>query len=199
TLEEEAEAVAEWVAGRWRSGAHPEGRTTAAVLCRARAQFPAIEVALRRRGLPVEVVGLGGLLSTPEVVDVVALLQAAHDPSRGDSLMRLLTGPRLNLGVADLHALGSWAADLARLDDPRRAAAAAATRASAAAAAADADAGDGTGEIPGDDPRVVEGDVSDHRSIVDALDDLPPVGRPARDGRVLSEDAHRRLAALARL
>jgi DNA helicase II / ATP-dependent DNA helicase PcrA len=183
TLEEEAEAIAEWVAERWRSGAHPDGRSTAAVLCRARAQFPTIEVALRRRGLPVEVVGLGGLLSTPEVVDVVALLQAAHDPSRGDSLLRLLTGPRLNLGAADLHALGSWAADLARLDDPRRAAAA-------------ATAGD---ETEDDDPRVVEGDVSDHRSIVDALDDLPPVGEPARDGRVLSADAHRRLAALARL
>ncbi|WP_129784114.1 ATP-dependent DNA helicase [Promicromonospora panici] len=184
TLEEEADAVAEWVAERWRSGAHPDGRSTAAVLCRARAQFPAIEVALRHRGLPVEVVGLGGLLSTPEVVDVVALLQAAHDPSRGDSLLRLLTGPRLNLGAADLHALGSWAADLARLDDPRRAAASGGP--------------DDDGEIT-DDPRVVEGDVSDHRSIVDALDDLPPVGSPARDGRVLSEDAHRRLAALARL
>ena len=200
TLEEEADAVAEWVAERWRSGAHPDGRSTAAVLCRARAQFPAIEVALRRRGLPVEVVGLGGLLSTPEVVDVVALLQAAHDPSRGDSLLRLLTGPRLNLGAADLHALGSWAADLARLDDPRRAAAPATT-----AAAVPADGGakggpdDGAGDSTDDDPRVVEGDVSDHRSIVDALDDLPPVGRPARDGRVLSEDAHRRLAALARL
>ncbi|WP_454860723.1 3'-5' exonuclease [Promicromonospora soli] len=193
TLEEEADAVAEWVAERWRSDAHPDGRATAAVLCRARAQFPAIEVALRRRGLPVEVVGLGGLLSTPEVVDVVALLQAAHDPSRGDSLLRLLTGPRLNLGAADLHALGSWAADLARLDDPRR----------AAAVPADGGALDGrddeAGDSPDDDPRVVEGDVSDHRSIVDALDDLPPVGRPARDGRVLSEDAHRRLAALARL
>lgn len=182
TLEEEAEAVAEWVAQRWRSGAHPDGRSTAAVLCRARAQFPAIEVALRRRGLPVEVVGLGGLLSTPEVVDVVALLQAAHDPSRGDSLLRLLTGPRLNLGASDLHALGSWAADLARLDDPRRAAAAAPVEG-----------------LPDDDLRVVEGDVSDHRSIVDALDDLPPAGEPARDGRVLSPDAHRRLGALARL
>ncbi|MFD2797135.1 UvrD-helicase domain-containing protein [Promicromonospora vindobonensis] len=190
TLEEEADAVAEWVAARWRSGAHPDGRSTAAVLCRARAQFATIEVALRRRGLPVEVVGLGGLLSTPEVVDVVALLQAAHDPSRGDSLLRLLTGPRLNLGAADLHALGSWAADLARMDDPRRAAAAAAPVSDGAEAA------DGGAD---EDPRVVEGDVSDHRSIIDALDDLPVPGRPARDGRVLSEDAHQRLAALARL
>lgn len=189
TLEEEAEAVAEWVAARWRSGAHPDGRSTAAVLCRARAQFPTLEVALRRRGLPVEVVGLGGLLSTPEVVDVVALLQAAHDPSRGDSLMRLLTGPRLNLGAADLHALGSWAADLARMDDPRI----------AAASAARVDGADGSDGAVDDDPRVVEGDVSDHRSIVDALDDLPPAGKPARDGRVLSQDAHLRLTALARL
>lgn len=207
TPEEEADAVAEWVAARWRSGAHPGGRATAAVLCRARAQFPALEVALRRRGLPVEVVGLGGLLSTPEVVDVVALLQAAHDPSRGDSLLRLLTGPRLNLGAADLHALGSWAADLARLDDPRHAAGTASTGPAdhpadaPPAVQADrtaADRADGTPDAP-DDPRVVEGDVTDHRSIVDALDDLPPVGTPARDGRTLSPDAHRRLAALARL
>ncbi|MCP2264980.1 UvrD-helicase domain-containing protein [Promicromonospora thailandica] len=194
TPEEEADAVAEWVAQRWRSGAHPDGRATAAVLCRARAQFPALEVALRRRGLPVEVVGLGGLLSTPEVVDVVALLQAAHDPSRGDSLLRLLTGPRLNLGAADLHALGSWAADLARLDDPRRAAGAARADTPGAGAAPD-----GTAADPDDGTRVVEGDVTDHRSIVDALDDLPPLGTPARDGRVLSADAHRRLTALARL
>ncbi len=97
-------------------GERARGRVTAAVLCRKRSQFAAVEVALRRRGLPVEVVGLGGLLTTPEVVDVVALLEAVHDPSRGDALVRLLTGPRLNLGAADLHALGSRAADLARLE-----------------------------------------------------------------------------------
>ena len=38
---------------------------TAAVLCRTRAQFPLVEAALRARGLPVEVVGLGGLLHVP--------------------------------------------------------------------------------------------------------------------------------------
>ncbi|MGE9362107.1 UvrD-helicase domain-containing protein [Isoptericola nanjingensis] len=188
TSEEEAEAAAEFVAARWRRATRRDGsdRVTAAVLCRARSQFAAVEVALRRRGLPVEVVGLGGLLSTPEVVDVVALLEAVHDPSRGDSLLRLLTGPRVNLGAADLHALGSWASDLARADGARP--------------------GDRTAardEVPegedGDAPVVVEGDVVDHRSIVDALDDLPAPGRPARDGRVLSAAGHGRLAALARL
>ncbi|QAY70212.1 ATP-dependent DNA helicase [Xylanimonas protaetiae] len=236
TLEEEAASVAEWVADRWRPGTHPDGRVTAAVLCRARSQFAAVEVALRRRGLPVEVVGLGGLLSTPEVVDVVALLEAVHDPSRGDSLLRLLTGPRVNLGAADLHALGSRAADLAREDDPRRAAergrpgraadddaagraaADAAGRAAADAAgravAADGverGADEGRPANPGhaakpvdtpddtqavDDLAVVEGDVVDHRSLVDALDDLPEPGRPARDGRLLTPAAHARLTAL---
>ncbi|MGB2557531.1 UvrD-helicase domain-containing protein [Cellulosimicrobium cellulans] len=148
---------------------------------RVEAPFAAVEVALRRRGLPVEVVGLGGLLTTPEVVDVVALLEAVHDPSRGDALVRLLTGPRLNLGAADLHALGSRAADLARLEGAlgsrRR-----------APAAEDAESG----------LVVVEGDVADHRSIVDALDDLPDPGEPAADGRTLSAEGHARLSALSR-
>lgn len=183
TSEEEAEAAAEFVAERWRRATRRDGsdRVTTAVLCRARSQFAAVEVALRRCGLPVEVVGLGGLLSTPEVVDVVALLEAVHDPSRGDSLLRLLTGPRVALGASDLHALGSWASDLARLDGARPA---------------------DHGAAPEDEdeaPVVVEGDVVDHRSIVDALDDLPAPGRPARDGRVLSAAGHGRLTALARL
>ncbi|MFC8598812.1 UvrD-helicase domain-containing protein [Isoptericola sp. NPDC057191] len=189
TSEEEAAAAAEFVAARWRRATRRDGsdRVTAAVLCRARSQFAAVEVALRRRGLPVEVVGLGGLLSTPEVVDVVALLEAVHDPSRGDSLLRLLTGPRVALGAADLHALGSWAADLARLDTARP--------------GAPASSGPASGGPDGDDdaPVVIEGDVVDHRSIVDALDDLPAPGRAARDGRVLSAAGHGRLTALARL
>lgn len=197
TVEEEAEAAAEFVASRWRRATRPDGadRVTAAVLCRARSQFAAVEVALRRRGLPVEVVGLGGLLSTPEVVDVVALLESVHDPSRGDSLLRLLTGPRVNLGAADLHALGSWAADLARADGARPG-----RPGDAPHGAPDDGAGPDDVTDPDDDaPRVVEGDVVDHRSIVDALDDLPEPGRAARDGRALTPDGHRRLTALARL
>ncbi|HUX69554.1 MAG TPA: ATP-dependent DNA helicase, partial [Cellulomonadaceae bacterium] len=112
----EAAAIAEFVVGRWRAtsrrGGHVTPPVTAAVLCRKRAQFSAIREALRGRGVPVEVVGLGGLLTSPEVTDLVAALQAAHDPSRGDALMRLLTGPRLQLGAADLHALADWSSEL---------------------------------------------------------------------------------------
>ncbi|WP_199424626.1 ATP-dependent helicase [Actinotalea solisilvae] len=106
TVDDEARAVAAFVRAR-RESADGSPRT-AAVLCRKRSQFAPLQAALLDAGLPVEVVGLGGLLSAPEVVDVVAALEAAHDPSRGDSLMRLLTGPRARLGLADLHALADW-------------------------------------------------------------------------------------------
>ncbi len=209
TLEEEAAAVADFVAERWRPRTRRQERVTAAVLCRARSQFLAMEVALRSKGLPVEVVGLGGLLSTPEVVDLVALLEVAHDPSRGDSLMRILTGPRLNLGAADLHALSSWAADLARRDAARRPSPGGSeglvgpsvvlTSDGAAPAGPSGAAGEGElhGVAEGGTLTVVEGDVVDHRSIVDALDDLPAPGRAAGDGRVLTEEGHARLAALS--
>lgn len=113
TVDDEARAIAEYVAARWRPDATGRDRVTAAVLCRKRSQFPVIAAALREAGLPVEVVGLGGLLATPEVVDLVSALQAAHDPTRGDALMRLLTGARTRLGISDLHALAAWGAELA--------------------------------------------------------------------------------------
>ncbi len=92
---------------------------TAAILCRARRQFPTIVAALRAAGVRYQVVGLGGLLDTPEIVELVALLECAHDPSRGDSLMRLLASERLALGAADLAALGEWSRELAGPRDAR--------------------------------------------------------------------------------
>lgn len=88
-------------------------QVTAAILCRARRQFPELVAALIRADVPYQVVGLGGLLSTPAVVELVALLQVAHDPSRGDSLMRVLTSERMNLGIRDLAALGEWSEEVA--------------------------------------------------------------------------------------
>src|SRR5439155_2347220 len=82
-----------------------EDRPTTAVLIRLRAQIPAIEAALRGRGLPVDIVGLGGLLDTAEVRDVVSTLRILADPADGAALLRLLTGPRWRLGPRDLVAL----------------------------------------------------------------------------------------------
>ncbi|GGL30713.1 ATP-dependent helicase [Phycicoccus endophyticus] len=105
TLEDEARHVVEWV--RTRMGR--PGRRTAAVLCRKRSQFEPVVDALEAAGTPYEVVGLGGLLHTPEVADLLALLHVVADPTRGDRLMRLLTGPACRLGAADLDGLGAWA------------------------------------------------------------------------------------------
>ncbi|QVQ54812.1 ATP-dependent helicase [Spiractinospora alimapuensis] len=84
-----------------------------AVLCRKRSLFPVLRGALERRGIPVEVVGLGGLLTVPEVRDVVSTLRILHDPTAGNELVRLLTGRRWRLGPRDLVALGARAKELA--------------------------------------------------------------------------------------
>ncbi|USQ77134.1 ATP-dependent helicase [Ornithinimicrobium cryptoxanthini] len=108
THRDEADYVARWVRSHWLDEQVRPTGVSAAVLCRNRAQFDGIVQALRDHGLPVEVVGLGGLLSAPEVADLVALLTVAQDPTRGDALMRLLTGPVCRLGPADIDGLWAW-------------------------------------------------------------------------------------------
>ena len=103
TFLDEAQWLAEQIAAAWQA-AGPEERPTTAVLIRRRDQIPPIEAALRARGLPVEVVGLGGLLDTPEVRDVVCTLRVLADPTDGAALVRLLTGARWRIGPRDLVA-----------------------------------------------------------------------------------------------
>ncbi|MFC0675748.1 UvrD-helicase domain-containing protein [Brachybacterium hainanense] len=106
----EARAIAAWIHARRgeHDGSAEDAVPTAAVLVRARRQIPVLAEELEAAGLPVEIVGLGGLLHRPEVADVRALLECVHDPGRGDSLMRLLAGPRLRLGARDVAVLGRW-------------------------------------------------------------------------------------------
>jgi DNA helicase-2/ATP-dependent DNA helicase PcrA len=123
---------AEWVAGQIAGllaldpGHAPDGQpwpdrrdvkvrpSDIAVLCRKRSQFVSLRRAIEARGVPVEVVGLGGLLVVPEVQDVVATLRVLHDAGASDALTRLLTGPRWRIGPRDLVALGRRARALVR-------------------------------------------------------------------------------------
>ena len=124
SYDDEAAWIAESMLGAWRGSARSpdalpeqipvERRPTSAVLVRVRSQIPAIEAALRARGLPVEVVGLGGLLDTPEVRDVVCTLRVLADPTDGAALLRLLTGARWRIGPRDLVALHRRAVSIAR-------------------------------------------------------------------------------------
>uniref|UniRef100_A0AAU3GRI4 DNA 3'-5' helicase n=1 Tax=Streptomyces sp. NBC_01401 TaxID=2903854 RepID=A0AAU3GRI4_9ACTN len=77
-----------------------------AVLCRTTGDFPRIQAALVARDIPVEVVGLSGLLHLPEVADLVAVCEVLQDPGANASLVRLLTGPRWRIGPRDLALLG---------------------------------------------------------------------------------------------
>ncbi|WP_282784212.1 ATP-dependent DNA helicase [Nocardia sp. CC201C] len=113
TVADEREWVAERIAAEWEAaadlGAQPP---TSAVLVRRNADAAPLAEALRERGLPVEIVGLGGLLHTPEVADVVATLRLIADPSAGSAAIRILTGARWRIGVADIAALSRRAREL---------------------------------------------------------------------------------------
>jgi DNA helicase-2/ATP-dependent DNA helicase PcrA len=85
---------------------------TSAVLVRRNADAAPIADALTARGVPVEVVGLAGLLSVPEVADVVSMLRLVAEPTAGSAAMRVLTGSRWRLGAADVAALWRRAVEL---------------------------------------------------------------------------------------
>jgi DNA helicase-2/ATP-dependent DNA helicase PcrA len=157
TYLDEAGWIADEVDGAWQRFQTEHGRRpTAAVLVRARSQIPNLERALRERGLPVEVVGLGGLLDTPEVRDVVSTLQVLADPTAGAALLRLLTGARWRIGPRDVVALYRRAAGIAR---DRR---------------GPVDPGPGTGI---EEPDLGGGERLNDVVLAEALDDLgPPPG-----------------------
>ncbi|WP_434090269.1 ATP-dependent helicase [Micromonospora avicenniae] len=178
TYADEAAWIADSVLAAWRGAARmPEAlpehipvaqRPTTAVLVRVRSQIPAIESALRERGLPVEVVGLGGLLDTPEVRDVVCTLRVLADPTDGAALLRLLTGARWRIGPRDLVALH------------RRARAIAGARRQLAT--------DGTPEITPDQ--------LDEATLVEALADLGPAQAYSAEGYARLRAYGRELALL---
>ncbi|KHL01667.1 ATP-dependent DNA helicase [Sinomonas humi] len=182
---EEAAAVADQLATfarlREADGQAPRDQSlpTMAVLCRKRSQFVPIQRELERRGLPYEVVGLGGLLDTPEVIDVVSTLRVIADPGRSDALMRLLAGARWRIGPADLMALADWSRHLAG-------------RRARAARVPDEEL-DAPGTV---EEALVEGDIADAASLVEAIDRLPRRDWVSGAGRSLTADGLNRLARL---
>ena len=105
-VQTEREWVADRIAARYATAADSgEEPPTAAVLVRRNADAGPVAEALTARGIPVEVVGLAGLLSISEVAQVVSMLRLVADPSAGAAALEVLTGPRWRLGVRDLAAL----------------------------------------------------------------------------------------------
>lgn len=92
------------------------------VLVRTGAENAEIVQALRAREVPVEIVGLTGLLAQPEVLDVLSVLDVLDDMTANPSMLRLLAGPRWRIGDRDLALLGRRARRLSESartgDDP---------------------------------------------------------------------------------
>ncbi|HEY2205264.1 MAG TPA: ATP-dependent DNA helicase [Pseudonocardia sp.] len=169
----EIDWTANALAGRWHAALDADAPVpTAAVLVRRRADMAAMAAALRARAVPVEVVGLGGLLSEPEVRDLVSALRLVADPLAGTAAMRLLTGARWRVGAADLAALWARARELAGTTP----------RPGAGDRAPDLVTGLVAGALPGE--------LAEQAGLVDALDDPGPPER-------YSEAGYRRIRRLA--
>ena len=83
-----------------------------AILVRRKATMEAIHDELAARDIPVEVVGLAGLLRTPEVLEIVAWLRCLEGrPSANRWLARILLGPRWRIHYRDLALCARWAAE----------------------------------------------------------------------------------------
>ena len=99
TIEQEAEKVASWLKPAVTSG------KSCAVLMRKRSSMALFVDKLQQQGIEVEVVGLGGLLELPEIVDLVCALKVVQRANSGSELIRLLTGARWRIGVKDIDRL----------------------------------------------------------------------------------------------
>ncbi|AGP55158.1 ATP-dependent DNA helicase [Streptomyces rapamycinicus] len=173
THAEELVWLADSIAHLVRTGTPP---AEIAVLCRTAGDFAQIQGALVERDVPVEVVGLSGLLHLPEVADLVAVCEVLQDPGANAALVRLLTGPRWRIGPRDLALLGrraravvSYGGQDGAEDDPDRRLAEA---------------------VEGTDPAEVI-------SLADALDTFLEAGGGPDDGLPFSADARVRFARLA--
>ncbi|SDT08238.1 DNA helicase-2 / ATP-dependent DNA helicase PcrA [Nocardioides scoriae] len=126
---ETADEELDWLLEEVRATHDPEGGPDAAtawsdigVLTRDNSTAEAVFDTLTAGGVPVEIVGLSGLLRLPEVAEVVAVLTLLHDVTANPALLTLLTGPRWAVGPRDLKLLGERAAEIAgrraRTDGP---------------------------------------------------------------------------------
>ena len=149
TYPEELAALVEPVrAARERYGAWKE----VGILTRDNSTAADVFKVLSEAEIPVEIVGLKGLLALPEVAEVVAVLTLLQDLTANASLLTVLAGPRWAIGPRDLAILGERAKELAGGRDARK---------------------DGvTRSVDEELADAVEGaDPTEVASLVDALDD----------------------------
>lgn len=112
TEEEEIEATADRFAEHFREITGRGKNFTGAVLIRKNRHAAPIAEALAARGVPHEILGVGGLLDVAEIADLVAIATMLIRPSDGQAALRILGGPIVGLGLADIVALQNRARNL---------------------------------------------------------------------------------------
>jgi len=95
------------------TAAHDELWSDIGVLTRDNSHAAEVFDALTNAGIPVEIVGLSGLLRLPEVAEVVAILHLMHDVTANAAMLTLLNGPRWAIGPRDLRLLAARANEIA--------------------------------------------------------------------------------------
>lgn len=116
TITEEAHDVALWFARKFAEWPAGKKRPTAAMLTRKTADLMHFKMALDQAGIATHVLGLGGLLMEPVIVDIVSTLRVMHDTRADSQLIRLLAGARWQIAPRDLRALKSTARWLSERD-----------------------------------------------------------------------------------
>ncbi len=117
TVVEEAVEIAQWLTEKRNTFAAKNHRNpTCAIIFRQRALMPLVSEMLTEHAVPHEIVGVGGLLTSPEITDMICVLRCLWRIDAGSELIRLLAGPRWRVGVADLQGLQDAAHWLSKRD-----------------------------------------------------------------------------------
>jgi DNA helicase II / ATP-dependent DNA helicase PcrA len=111
TIELEAEGIADWFNARMTTPVEGKAPTGALLLAKKK-HIPIYVKALQGAGIEAQVVGLGALLTMPEVTDVRAVLKIISRPDAGSELIRILTGARFNIGPKDIDELHKYSKSL---------------------------------------------------------------------------------------
>ncbi|HSK62294.1 MAG TPA: UvrD-helicase domain-containing protein [Pyrinomonadaceae bacterium] len=101
----DAEAEARWVAGKILEHRRDEFDLRAAVLYRTNSQSRVFEEALRRAGLPYNIIGGFSFYERMEVRDIIAYLKLALNPNDTIALQRVINSPPRGIGKQTLDEL----------------------------------------------------------------------------------------------
>lgn len=107
----DADAEARWVASKIVEHRREDYSLRAAVLYRTNSQSRVFEEAMRRAGLPYNIVGGFSFYERMEVRDIIAYLKLALNPNDSIALQRVINSPPRGIGKQTVDELARRAAD----------------------------------------------------------------------------------------